>query len=259
MPLVPKISVAAIDTIEGKTITLQDTTGAYNGSSNPGGYGAPNFATTDVDYALVRLRHYDSETYTTKKINSITNLLGAGETIDGLDEGVFLDGVSEVKYYPVIANPEGGSTITTVTWTNGSKTFALVNASTVLAGVRAIILSGYDQTKLFFLDPNIPPTSNAATVTEQLPAGGTSPLALTYEADTRFLMTAAADDCIAKENDRVVKDCSCFNEDMQHVILMFGKREGADLHFAKKNYQAAHEIITQLAAYCDNSLKCGCR
>lgn len=258
MPLIPKITVTVVDEILGKSITLQDTTGAYNAGTNPGGYGAPNYATTDLDWAILRFRNYKDTSYTDQKLSSLTAILGSGQAVSGLEDGIFPDGAWELKYYPVVAHPVTPGVDTAITWTVGSKTFNLANASTLLAGVKAILVKNLSETTLYFLDPDVAATNTQATVTEVLPAAGTGNIALAYEADTRFLAVSQADDCLAKETGKYVCECSCFDPQMQELYLRMGKRSAADIHFTKGNYQAAHDLITQLAAYCDNTSNCGC-
>lgn len=258
MSLVPKITVSAQDKILGKSITLLDTTGAYNVSTNPGGYGSPNYATTDLDWAILRFRNYANEEYTDQKLSSVTAILGSGQNVAGLTDGVFDAGAWEVKYYPVIAHPVTPNVDTSITWAVGSKTFNLTNASTVLAGVTAILIKNISDTKLYFLDPDIPVTSTQGTVTEILPSAGTGNIALAYEADTRFLAVSQANDCLAKDSGKYICECTCFSPEMQQLYLRMGKLTAADLHFAQGNYQAAHDLIIQAAAYCDNTLNCGC-
>lgn len=258
MPLAPKISVITVDKITAGSIVIQDTTGAYNAGTNPGGYGAPNYDTTDLDWALLYLRNYSDEDYNIQKISSLTDILASGQTVIGLTEDKFLDGVWEVKYYPVVAHPVTPGVDTTITWTLGSKTFNLVTASTLLAGAIGIIIKDIDDEKIYFLDPNIPPVSGAATVTETLPSAATGLVAIVYEADTRFMMPAAADDCLEVKTGLIIKECTCFDVEMSEMLLRMGKRQAADIHFTKGNYQATHEIITQLAAYCDNTVNCNC-
>jgi hypothetical protein len=256
MSLVPKITATVTDKIRATTISLLDTTGAYNASTNPGGYGTPNYATSDLDWALIYLRNYENTDYNIQKLSSLTAILGAGQTFAGITDSKFGDGVWEVKYYPVVANPVTPGVDTAITWTVGSKTFALTGAATLLAGAKAILVKDVSDTKLYFLDSL---STNSATVTEQLPSTGTGFLAIAYEADTRFLITAAADDCLAIKTGLIIKECSCFDPEMQEMLLRMGKRQGADIHFdVKQNYQAAHDIIIQLASYCDNTSKCGC-
>lgn len=259
MPLVPKITVATVDNLLGKTILVKDTTGAYNVSTNPGGYGSPNYATADLDWVLLLFKNYDQSDYTIKKYTTLSDILGAGQSITGFTDGVFDDGIWELKYYPVIAHPVTPGVDTTITWTVGAKKFSLTSANTVLAGAAAILLKDVSTTKLYFLDPDVPPTSTEATITEVLPSSGTGKLAVAYEADTRFMETAAADNCLAIDTGLVIKECSCFDESMSNLFLRMGKREGATIHFSKENYQAAHDIITQLAAYCKNISNCGCK
>lgn len=258
MSLIPKITVTAVDKILGKSVTLQDTTGAYNAGTNPGGYGAPNYATTDLDWAILRFRNYTDANYTDQKLSSLTAILGSGQSVSGLVDGVFASGTYELKYYPVVAHPVTPNVDTSVTWTVGSKTFNLNSADTLLAGVSAILIKNLSDTKLYFLDPDVAATNTQATVTEVLPSAGTGFIALAYEADTRFLAVAQADDCIAKQTGKIICDCNCFSPEMQELYLMMGKRQGADVHFTKGNYQAAHDIITQIAARCDNNLNCDC-
>jgi len=259
MPLVPKISVITVNTATGKSITLQDTTGVYNVTTNPGGYGTPNYATTDLDWALLWFRNYKDTTYTKQKLTSLISILGSGQAIAGFTDGIFDDGTWEVKYYPVVAHPVTPGVDTAITWTVGSKVFNLASADTLLAGVSAILVKNLSEEILYFLDPDIPATNTQATVTEVLPSAGTGNVAFAYEADTRFLETYAADNCIATKTGLIVKECSCFDPEMQKLYLMMGKREGATIHFVEKqNYQAAHDLITQIASYCDNTSKCSC-
>lgn len=260
MALVPKITAVVTDTVRATSMKLQDTTGVYNASTNPGGYGTPNYDTSDLDWALIYLRNYKDEDYTIQKLSSLTNILGSGQNFVGLTDGKFSDGVWEIKYFPVVAHPVTPNVNTVITWTAGSKVFTLASANTILAGVSAILVKDISDTKLYFLDPNIPPTSSVATVTELLPSAGTGNLAVAYESDTRFLITAAADDCLAIKTGLIVKECSCFDPEMQQLYLMMGKRNGADIHYTvKQNYQAAHDLIIQLGTYCDNISNCSCK
>jgi hypothetical protein len=259
MPLAPKISVVSVDEITALSVILKDSTGTYNASTNPGGYGAPNYATSDLDWAILYFRNYSDTDYSIQKLASVVDILAAGQIFGPVADDKIADGVWEVKYYPVIAHPVTPGVDTTVTWTVGSKTINLANADTLLAGAAGIILKNIDDKKIYFLDPSVALTSGTATVTETLPSTGTALVAITYEGDVRFMEPAGADDCIAKKTSKVLGACSCFSPEMQHLYLMMGKRQGANVHFTvKQNYQATHDIITQLAAECSNVSNCGC-
>lgn len=258
MPLIPKVTVESVDNIQGKSIIVKDATGSYDADSNPGGYGSPNRDAADVTWALLKFRNYSDEEYTTNRYNSLSDLQGTGQKVDGLKDGVFKDGVWELKYDIVLKYPVSDNTITNVTWSVGSRSFALSDADDVLEGAIGVIFWDLDESKIFYLDPDSPATSGQATVTETLPSAGAGNLAVVFEADARFMVTAAADNCLAKDTNRVVKECSCFNDDFAQLFLRMGKRQGADIFFAQENYQAAHDIIDQLAGYCDNTSNCGC-
>jgi hypothetical protein len=259
MSLAPKISITNVDKIYAQTVTLKDTTGAYDAGTNPGGYGGPNYDTDDLDWALIYLRNYDDEGYSIQKLSDLTAILGSGQNFAGISGGgKFKDGIWEVKYYPVVAHPVTPGVDTAITWVPGTKTFTVASANTLLTGAIGILVKDVSDIKIYFLDPNVPLTSTTATVTELLPGAGTGLLAIVYQADARFLMPAAADDCLAKTTDKVLWDCTCFSPQMQELYLRMGKRQGADIHLSQGNYQAAHELITQLAAYCNNTSKCCC-
>src|SRR3954464_12535347 len=102
MSLVPKITATVTDKIRATSISLLDTTGAYNASTNPGGYGTPNYATTDLDWALIYLRNYEDTDYNIQKLSSLTAILGSGQSFAAPTDSKFKDGVWEVKYYPVV-------------------------------------------------------------------------------------------------------------------------------------------------------------
>lgn len=258
MPLAPKISILSTDTLQGKTVVVKDSTGTYNAGTNPGGYGSPNYATSDLDWAVIGLRNYSGTTVSYQKIAVLTDILGTGQSLTGLNNGVFDDGVWELKYYPVVAHPVTPGVDTTITWVAGEKKFLLTNANTVLAGVTAILIKNISDTKLYFIDTSQTITSGQAFVTEELPSAGTGFIALAYEAGSQFMIAAAGDDCIAKAVGRFVREGTCyFDETIKGIYLRMGKRQGADILYLNGNYQATHDLLVQLSQYCVN-LNSGC-
>src|SRR5690554_2056001 len=68
MSLLPKISVVFDD--ETKTVTITDTTGFYNETSNPGGYGTPNLDRSQITSAQIVIQH-NKEPFYSKDVTSI--------------------------------------------------------------------------------------------------------------------------------------------------------------------------------------------
>lgn len=255
MPLVPKISVVNVDAVYAKSVTLQDVTGAYNSGTNPGGYGSPNYGTSDLDWAVVMFRNYNDKDYKVQKLTPLTGILSSGQAFAGLPQGQFGDGMWEVKYYPVVAHPVTPGQDTTVGWVPGTKTFTYPNASSLLVGVTAILIKNDSETKLYYITSL---GANSVTVDQLLPAAGIGKLALAWEASSQFWITASGDDCLAKDAGKIVKECSCFDPEMQALFLRMGQRDGAEILYNTGNYQAAHELAILLASHCNNTSKCGC-
>src|SRR5690606_25736781 len=124
--LIPKIDINDIDKA-GRVITVQDITGVYNSTTNPGGYGGANVSKAQVQGVLFTLSHYDSDEvwkvryvrtpdpqhpeYLT--IPSVANILDGGLVqITSLSLGIdppykgirtFNDGILDLNYYPYTA------------------------------------------------------------------------------------------------------------------------------------------------------------
>lgn len=107
MALDLKINITQAD--NGAFITLYDTTGAYDAGTNPGGYGAPNPATTDLNAATLQLYKMNEDgSYTS--VYGPTSVYTAGvfptdDTTYGLD--ITLD--LEDGYYKAIYTVTDGA------------------------------------------------------------------------------------------------------------------------------------------------------
>lgn len=71
-----------------ESIVIQDTTGNYDASTNPGGYGAPNEARADIKGTLFTLTEPDTETTTIFQKNYLPDPEGTQASILNTDLGV---------------------------------------------------------------------------------------------------------------------------------------------------------------------------
>jgi hypothetical protein len=133
MALIPTISVCLDSACD--TITITETTGIYDASSNVGGYGAPNIATSDIDSAVLTIISPSEQTYT---INLFDNSFPSSNTsysyeipMSELGNRTSIeDGYWQITYTLV----DGGTTYTA----NGSKVF-FCNAKCCVARLLAAI------------------------------------------------------------------------------------------------------------------------
>jgi hypothetical protein len=110
MALIPTINITQAD--NGSYITLYDTTGIYDVSTNPGGYGTPNPEDTDVTAATLELQIMGSDgTFTTVygptsvytagvfPTDDVTNSIDISEDLDdGYYKAIYVVTASAVDY-----------------------------------------------------------------------------------------------------------------------------------------------------------------
>jgi hypothetical protein len=132
MALIPKLQLIAQDTDLYGSVTLQDNTGVYNATTNPGGYGAPNpvkASVTKIYLADYYLGDNKSQGFDPLPVLNILN--GPYKW-----EHDFREGVSRLEYL-VGFNLGGG-----FTGLDGNLDFELANASSVLANCSHIEIGG---------------------------------------------------------------------------------------------------------------------
>jgi hypothetical protein len=133
MSLQPKIKVLAQDTELYASITLQDDTGVYNVTTNPGGYGTPNPGSGDVLKTLIREEYMGDTAPGSWEVINTVEVLGAGSVWTHS----FREGVTKITYL-VGTDIVGGG----FTGLKGNLQFLLTNANTVLLGATFIEIDG---------------------------------------------------------------------------------------------------------------------
>jgi len=101
MALIAKSTVSL--SCDGESFLFTETTGAYNVSTNPGGYGAPNAALADCTATLVITNdstdvEYDSITMTPSSSNGATLIELEDILLDGVELTAIEDGVWKFLY-----------------------------------------------------------------------------------------------------------------------------------------------------------------
>lgn len=166
MGLQIKLSQVSLST-DGTVLTVQDTTGAYNSVTNPGGYGTPNPATPAMvqlwwktflscTWALVTGTYAYADVAAGYAFTTVSLLLS---TLPNL----FPDGINQVQYLT------GYSISGTVTTVPGSSTITVVDLDTskLVAGMYLSFSSA--PATLYYIV-----SINGSTITLQTPYGGTN-------------------------------------------------------------------------------------
>lgn len=233
--LQPKIKILSQDTEGYASVTLQDDTGAYNVTTNPGGYGAPNPATGDIVKTFVRETYMgDSAPGAWEEVPK-AEIQGAG-TVWTHD---FREGVTEIGYLAGIDLIGGG-----VTALKGNVTFSLTNAHIKLEGCSHIEINGVlyqlDTTKL---------TSTGGEVKTAFDADYPSVAAnIYYEGSVYSLWNAQGYKQLVQ--DIATMACTtleCETAENAALLKRWRYYQATGYNFEKGNYSKAHNLAVLLS------------
>lgn len=242
-------------------IILKDGTGAYNGSTNLGGYGTPN---ADVPSRVgLTIRYWpDSERYANMVTSSgsiIAGLMGAGYAFStlslGLIDGLFPSGVHHIKYYPletsdtIVSLTQGSKLITRTAGTQPSAWNSAYKAVVILDTgnnvVSKILLIDRTQTvgSTFYVDQEW----DSADVTGY-------GIMLATEADLKILIQELAIGCVVSKIGQNTTKEACDKRDVDDQEQWIRWLMAAPIRMQCSDFNGAHNLVTAVDAQCR---KCG--
>lgn len=249
---------------------LKDATGAYNVSTNPGGYGAPNITSPPDVIGFTFRKWSGTAPYGNVAYNDddgiISALVGTGgyqieaEAVAALNS-VFSSGVHQIKYYVGNSTDSG-----TATMTLGSKLVTVAGADPTAfdTAYKAVILldgSGVPQSNVLLLDRTVSWTSTTFYLTEAWSAATIAGLhiRLCTEADLKILFVELANQCTADaigSYSRRRRDCD--PETVNQLMEMVAWIKAAQVKFECLDYDGANDLLEMLDATCAqcNALIC---
>lgn len=244
MGLQPKVAV-----VQSKStgVTVADVTGAYNASTNPGGYGAPNPIKASVTEVLIQQAIIGEALPTASRF-----------TVD--ERADYLDGIGVAtgntllkdRVYDIRAliGYAGASTLTAA---GGSNQFTLTNASTVFANAVGFTLNT-DPTILYRIDRTKPLTISSAYTIETLPAVTNGAITIYYEAQVYALVYDQGEDCLLKDIADADLGCDCSSEDTNALLERYAEYLSMKYKFTKTlDYEGADKLAKKLQGDCDGS------
>lgn len=257
IPLISKLAIAKRAT----SMTLQDITGAYNISTNPGGYGTPNIASPPVAVGLT-WRQWDAtaiyRNFIMSDVADIAELVSStGHEFLATDLGItkFEEGVNHIKYYPLEAVATntfsvvaGSKTITVVTPTLG-----LFNPTTLDTAYLAAVLidnGGSVASGIMLLDTDRTAWTTTTFGVDTAWAGATGTgytLMIGTEADLKVLVKESTEACIAGKVGKIsAMDC-CDRKVIDKLTDLTMWMFAAVVEMQCAQYQSANDLV--LAAY----------
>lgn len=254
MSLQPKIAVVSV----AKTaLVVKDNTGAYNASTNPGGFGSPNDTVGDVNQILLQLQSVADTSFTERMLDSgeYADYFGAGVTFqDPVYPVTIEDGVFSIKAFIGYNYIDADVTIT-----EGSKAFTLTDADTVLAGCIGILIPSLHATKVWKLDPAQPLSNLGGYFLEVATASGTVAFSRLFQALGYTKMAEDGYNCLVRDIGQYAEStvpCDlAIEQELTRRILMYNS---IDVKFERADYLAAHNLATRLVAYCEDDQNCNC-
>lgn len=267
---IPKIELITNGISKTATsVTLQDTTGAYNVSTNPGGYGTPNPASpASTTKAYILWRYWTDTSYGTPftlSAGNITSLQGAGLAITPLMQGlstdsdaVFSDGIHQIKYIPAQALAGTG------TFTASSKIVVLSGSSGVaalqaLGGIVWVLVVIAGTTYAYELDTTGTNDNTQLTlktaVTVSSGAGAT--VIVGGEDDIKILINKAAEACIVSSTGALADIPGSCLEVEATLNKMIRWQFAANIQYECEDYDGAHNLVVSINKYCTSG-KCIC-
>lgn len=245
MSLARKIDLVSVST-DGTTITVKETTGAYSGS-NPGGYGTPNPATSDVLFILFDLNYFNGDT-SRISIGTSTglpaylaggNLALSGLLVPDIASAVpFKDGVVTIKSWAVMTIQSASAIV-------GNNYITGTGLTPIITAGYMIIIGQQDIYKVDTSKPNSP-TQVWFTSSIAYPSASVSPV---YLATTYALVTVEFNCKLVNAIAGMAQQCSDLYDSSSLSDLLV-KKFSADFEFAAKDYSGAdftiHSAILRL-------------
>lgn len=242
---------------DNKSVTFDDTTGAYDGTTNPGGYGTPNPAYTAILKTVLQITNLKTDSVSYHIVDETdaqdlanpaeTNLLTLdsyyiGQTAFGEDTVAILDGTFQIKYVPIVVD---GITIGA---TNGSVVVTGTSLTTVFANYSVIYFDG----KLYEIDKVNGFTADSMRLkTAYVGTTGSYSAQTGSMALLKFGLNGVANNTLISSIGQITS-CSDTEELMDVLLFKFG----SDAKEQCNDIEGYQKIIDGINGYFNNGVSC---
>lgn len=234
---------------------VRDDTGNYDAGANPGGWGAPNPAKTDVVRILLaqaRLANTPSPTGIPLSVpDQAAYLTGAGAVIAPLAPPGNQDGVYNITSLVGFTGPQ------TITSAAGSLQFSMVNADTIFATAAGFTIDTLSQTIFYAIDRTKPLTNTGGYVTAALPLTVAYQVTYYFQAQEYGLIYQTGQACLNRDIAEFAGTCGCCEgEDLDTLMCRFSQYQAMFIRFVEQDWAGADDLAIKLQNDCQLGGKC---
>lgn len=238
-------------TAQPSGIICIDNTGDYDASSNPGGWGAPNPAKTDVVRILQRQDTLDKPTVGGVALSvpdQATYLTGAGNLLPGAPNS---DRVYDMHALIGFICPVAISSQA------GSMQFTMTGADAQFATAVGFTIDALSTSIFYPIDRTKPLTGTGGYVTVALPLTVTTPITFYFDAESHALILQSGQACLMRDIAAYAGVCggACEGEDLQALSDRYMQYLSMIQDFVIQDYTRADELAQKLQNDCG---PCGC-
>lgn len=235
-------------------IIAADDTGNYDATSNPGGWGAPNPARTDLIRILVAQRILDGTLTGGTAMSSIdkTNYMsGAGAIVQPSNGKPYDDHV-----YDIHARLGFGAA-QVITSIAGATTFLMTNADTVFATAIGFTIDSLDPAALYLIDRTKPLTNTGGSVIGALPSATSLGVTYYFDAQGYSLIFQNGQACLNRDIAQYAGTCECCEgADLNALIVRFTQYTAMLQDFATQDLARADALAVHLQQQCYSTGVC---
>lgn len=255
-----------------KVFTLGESTGVYNSTTNPGGYGASQVPTgtrevTDIISGNIFILTKDGTievegatilTVTEDIYSEILDDTAAQLLSGGTDKDIDLSSLEDYS--------DGVYQVAYINWFEGTSTINGEDISIIsVADINEFVNSTYisidvenNGTFLIYEILNINTTNNTITINSTITTDGEVDYRVGYSVIGYFANVCDINRCLYSDVAKIAcSECGCNKTKKEKLFISVMDFLGIETNMGRGNYNCAQELIDSITIYCSKS-GCGC-
>lgn len=245
MALLPRIRISAA---QPSGMLALDDTGNYDAVANPGGWGAPNPAKTDVIQILLSqtpLMSVPPPGLPLSVPDQAAYLTGAGATVLPTTGSGNQDGIYNMV---ALVGFTAGQTLSAAA---GSLQFLMTNADSVFATAVGFTINSLSTTIFYTIDRTKPLTNTGGWVTTALPLAAGLTVTSYLEAQTYALVLQTGQACLLRDIAQYSGTCEgCEGEDLDSLMVRYAQYQSMLIRFVQQDWAGANDLALKLQKDC---------
>lgn len=251
MALSPKLLINAA---QPSGMLILDDTGNYDAVANPGGWGAPNPAKTDVIQILIAQAFLDALPLPGTPLSTpdkTAYLTGAGATVLPATGGPNMDGVYNLTALLGFVCPQ------TLTSAAGSLQFSMNQANTVFATAVGFTIDSLSTTIFYPIDRTKPLSGAGGSVLTALPLAAGLAVTYYFQAQDYALVMQQGQACLLRDIAHYSGTCEgCEGDDLDALTVRYAQYLSMIQRFVNQDWAGANDLAIKLQKDCSLTGNC---